>query len=53
MNYIIVEEVDLVSLAELVNKKITLGYVPCGSIVAVKFNYGQPCKFAQPMLKNS
>jgi hypothetical protein len=52
MNYIIVTSWDLDTLAEMVNLKIEEGYVPCGSIIATKFNYSQPARFAQPMIKN-
>lgn len=49
--YIIINSDSLVFLADRVNKMIALGYIPCGSIITTKFNYGQPCGFAQPMLK--
>lgn len=47
-NYIIVSSLDLDMLVDLVNKKIKLGYVPCGSIILDNFNH-----FAQPMIKSS
>lgn len=49
--YIIVNSDSLEFLVDKVNKMIALGYIPCGSIITFKFNYGQPCGFAQPMLK--
>lgn len=52
-NYIIIVANSLEELSLKVNNKIeSEQFVPLGSFVAIAFNYGQPVRFAQNMMKS-